>query len=324
MKFDFSTARIHCSAIGYLMSGQSKSPLRLWEKAVAKKGEWQAKYDALDDRKRGMKTGLTMLEKMDVLDTEIAELEPLKDTVTLSRTAKSYLKRYYAFLKYGKWSASLEKGNKYTAKGKLAEADSIELLSKLDGVPLKKNDTRLQSQFLTGEIDVYVGEDILAADYIYDVKTSWDIETFVANLGKDLYSNYWWQMQGYFSLSAAPAGEVSYCLVDTPESILAEEKYKLFRRLNVTTEDDPVYKLAEAEMVNNMTFSDMPIEDRRLKFVVQRDDEAILKVYQKVIAAREYLAEIQDLHEIGVYDAKKPVEQKELEDSEEETIFESN
>jgi hypothetical protein len=301
---DFSSAKIHCSIIGFLMcDGREKTPQQLYGDAIQSRDGWQAKYDALTDKLKGMKTGQNIQAKIDAWEDKLAELEPRKDEDALPGTAKSYLKKYYAYLKYGKWSAVLDKGNKYTNKGKLAENDSIDLLSFLDKVELKKNETRLENGFLTGIPDIIVG-DMLNASYIYDAKTSWDVETFFDNLDKDLSSLYWWQIQGYMALTNCQRGEVSYCLVNTPDVLLEGEKYALLRRFDVVTEEAPEFKVAYKELVNNMTFDDIPIEHRRLKFTIERDEEAIQRVYKRVKLARKYMQRLQDMHMNGVFDAK--------------------
>jgi hypothetical protein len=313
IKKDFSAALMHCSTIAYFMSkGKEKTPRQLWEEACEKLAEWQAKWDKMDDRLRGMANGKKAAIRIQECAEKVRELEPFKDEEPLSKTAKSYLKKYYAYLKYGKWSASLDKGNKYVNKGKLGEPDSIKLCSFLDDRPYIKNETRFDDEFLTGEPDVirFDGE----CPYIIDVKTSWDIETFMDPLGEDLTPLYWWQLQGYFALTGAKSGEVSYCLVDTPEPVMNGEKYALSRRLNGATDENPEYKAAEAILINNMTFSDMSHADRRIRFTVERDEEAIAKIYQRVAKCREYLAEIQDLHAIGTFAAKKTEELAEVEE----------
>lgn len=321
---DFSSALMHCSTIAYFMyEGRCKTPRQMYEDTIQSRDVWQAKYDAMTERLQGMKTGQKALAKISELNSKIQELEPIKDELPLSKTAKSYLKKYYAFLKYGKWSAALDKGNKYTNKGNLAEGDSIELLSKLDGIPLEKNEIRAQNDFLTGIPDVFIGESIYQAEYVYDTKTSWDIETFIDNLGKDLNPLYWWQMQGYLALTGAKRGEVSYCLVNTPEVLLEGEKYALLRRFDVVTEEAPEFKIAYNELLNNMTFDDMPIQDKRLKFIVERDDEAIQRIYKRVEKCREYMNEIQELHSIGVFNAKQVKAEENLDDTEDETIFDA-
>lgn len=310
---DFSKSLMHCSTIAYFMQpGKDKSPRQLWEEACIKLQEWQNKWDAMDDRLRGMANGKKTAKRIEELRSKVEELEKNKDDEPLSRTAKSYLKRYYAYLKYGKWSASLEKGNKYTNKGKLGEPKSIELISFLDDRAYYKNPERFDDEELTGEPDII--HFTLDGVYIIDVKTSWDIETFMDVLGKDLNPLYWWQMQGYFALTDAQRGEVSYCLVNTPEPILNQEKYSLSRRMDIVTEEDPEYKKAAETLVNNMTFDNIPHKERRIKFIVERDDEAIAKIRKTVVKCREYMAEIETLHIKGEFAAKSQDEVGELEE----------
>lgn len=313
---DFSKSLMHCSTLAYFMQpGKEKTPRQLWEEACEKRDEWASKYASVKPHLLDRATGLRAKANLDKFTQKAEELEPFKDTEPLSKTAKSYLKKYYAYLKYGKWSASLDKGNKYTNKGKLGEPKSIELISMLDNWQYYKNQERFDDDFLTGEPDIIH----FAPDgvYIIDVKTSWDIETFMDVLGSDLSPLYWWQMQGYFALTDAQKGEVSYCLVDTPESILLKEKYYLAERLNasIDTSTDMEYLRQEKELVNNMTFSDIPHKERRIKFTVERDDEAIDKIRKTVIKCREYLAEIEALHLKGVFPSKSKEEIGEMDEA---------
>lgn len=302
---DFSKSLMHCSIIAFLMSeGREKTPYQIWEDCAADLEKWRQKYEAMTDRLKGMANGLKAQKKIEELTEKEALLSLSKDEQPLSATAKSYLKKYYAFLKYGKWSASLDKGNKYTNKGKLGEQASIELVSFLDDQQYRKNEVRLTNEYLTGEPDVIHIVNEGADLYIIDVKSSWDIETFMDNLGKDLNPLYWWQLMAYFALTGASSGEVSYCLVDTPEVILNQEKNWLFSRMNAATNLNPEYMEAERVLISNMTFSDIPQKDRRIKFTVERDEEAIAKMYKRIEKAREYLAEIQELHAIGTFKAK--------------------
>lgn len=309
---------MHCSTIAYFMQpGNERTPRQLWEDACEGLANAQKKYDDLTNKLKGMKTGANWQVKIAEWKEKVDELAVNRNEEPLSKTAKSYLKRYYAYLKYGKWSASLDKGNKYTNKGKLAEPESIALCSFLDDRPYFKNPERFDDEFLTGEPDIiyFAPEGV----YIIDVKTSWDIETFVDCLGKDLTPLYWWQIQGYMALIGAKSGEVSYCLVDTPPTILEQEKYNLARRMNpaIDVSVDAAYLEAERELVNNMTFStDMPHKDRRIKFTVERDDEAIERIYKRIPKCREYLAEIEAMHLKGVFDAKSEKDDSINEDSE--------
>ena len=66
--------------------------------------------------------------------------------------------------------------------------------------------------------------------------------------------------------------------------------------MNVATDHNPEYLMACEQLVNNMTFDDMPIEDRRIKFIVEKDDDEFERVYKRVKLCREYLTEIENLH----------------------------
>lgn len=287
-------------------AGKGKSNMQKWQDAYAKQVEFEGKYAQMEDRLKDMKSGAKLLQTIEDWKAKALALEAVKDSEPLSETAKSHLKKLYGYQKYGKWCAATDKGTKYTNKGTIAENDSLALLSKVKGINLVKNDERLNNDFLTGIPDAFIGESIYKAGYIIDVKTSWDIETFLVNLGRPLYSLYWWQIQGYLAITGAQVGEVAYCLVNTPQSLINNEIYKLKDRMDVVTDQDPKFLAKEMELINNLMFDDIPEQDRILRFLVERDDEAIQKVYNRVEKCREYLIEIEQLHSEGVFLAKEP------------------
>lgn len=309
--FDFSKALIHCSAVYYILApGKEKTPKQKYEYMKIVLDEEMQKYDDMGDRKQGMTNGLKKAAKIAGLEYELNKLEATKHIDPLPTTAKSYLKRVYGELKYGKKTAYKEKGNKYTNKGKLAEADSLKLISDLDGIEYKKNEIRIDNEFLSGIPDTFIGKDIYNAEYIPDVKSSWDWDTFSDSLDKDLNPLYWWQIQGYLALTGASAGEVSYCLISMPESLLMDEIRLLEGRLQKTMNLIDVtitkeYKESALALVNNLTFDNIPPKDRRQKFEVKRNDDAINKIYETIPKCREYLQELQEKHLMGVFSDKE-------------------
>lgn len=308
---DFSNTNIHCSSISAIVNGGKKLTLKKkYEKSVNFVNYWQTKYDAIEESKRNQKAAINALAKLEFHKGNVIALEPFKNDEPLSEGAKSHLKKVYGYAKYGKWCAVGDKGTKYTNKGLLAEKESIDLIGRSRGIQLLKNEERVFNEFLTGIPDIFLGESLQKAEYIIDVKTSWDIETFLDNLGKPLDNQYWWQIQGYMAITGAKLGEVAYCLVNTPESILNGEKYRLKERMDAVTDIDPIYLEAEKKLINNMTFDDIAEKDRIIRFLVERDDEAIEKVYKKVTECRKYLVEIEEMHNQGVFLAKEPVEEE--------------
>lgn len=298
---DFSKMKVRCHAIGQIMSESTrKSPMQCYLDAIAELAAEEAKYEAMP--KKDGKLAQNKQEKIMKVKAQVAELEKVKNDDPLSEGCKTYLTKLYGYEKYRKWSANKDKGNKFTIKGKLVEDDSIDLLCRLDKKMLRKNELRIENDYLNGIPDLFEGENVYESVHVIDVKSSWDIETFLENLGKPLNKAYWWQIQGYMALSGAMHGEISYCLVNTPDSILNDEKYRLFRAMNPLTEEDPAYKVAAAILENNLTFDDMPMSDRRIKFYVDRDEEAIQKVYSRVQKCREWMPEIEKMHNSWQFD----------------------
>ncbi|HTQ65347.1 MAG TPA: hypothetical protein VMI12_11140 [Puia sp.] len=215
----------------------------------------------------------------------------------VSEGAKTFLKKYYAEVKYGKRSLWSEKGNKFTRKGKDSEQDSIDLVSKLENIPLYKNDDMFENDFIVGVPDILIGSLPMQPEmYVIDIKTSWDAGTFFEKLDSKLDLGYWWQLQGYMWLTGASEGEVSYCLVNTPEETIQNELYGMAIRMNSITQETAEFRLAEAKLRFNMTFDDIPEEERRIKIPVIRDESAIDRIKEIVPKCREYLAELQNSH----------------------------
>jgi hypothetical protein len=219
------------------------------------------------------------------------------DKRELSQTAKTYLKEVYGEFKYGRRE---DFSSKYTEKGNLSEEACITMLSRLDKKLYKKNEERLENAFLTGIPDIFEGELIREAEYIIDNKSSWSLRTFLAVLMEKLDRDYWSQIHGYFDLTGASKGEVSYCLVDCPENILQEEKMwllnRMVSRLQAATEFSPAYMEAAAELERLHRFDDIPIQERRIKFEVVREQTFIDSVHEKVKKARIWLAEFEAFH----------------------------
>lgn len=216
-----------------------------------------------------------------------------KDNGELSETCKGYLVDAYILAKYDR---TKEIEAKQLAKGRLAENDSITLFSILDGRLYNKNTERISNDLITGIPDLYDTEDIYDANEIIDIKSCWDIFSFLPNVLSPENKMYYWQLQGYMALTGAKIGTIAYCLVNTPDSIVEGEKYNLLRRLDVATEEAPEYKEQVKSLIKNRYFDDIPMDERLLTFSIERNDDDIEKIYEKVPKCREFLVELQENH----------------------------
>jgi len=216
-----------------------------------------------------------------------------KEAGELSKTAKTHLKSIYIKEKYGRTKDIVTKPMQ---KGIEVEEDSITLLSRVLKKMLYKNEERLSNNFITGLPDIFEGESIRNADSITDIKSSYDLFSFMSNVGETLDSTYYYQLQGYMALSGAKIAYIAYCLVDTPTSIIESEKYRLLKSMDVISEDSPEFIKEAMKIEKNMTFGDIPKEEKVLLFEVHRDQDVINKIAEKVTKARKFLSYFEQLH----------------------------
>ena len=172
---DFNKFKCRCSAIGKIMSN-SRSSAPLTEKQQQRL------------RELAYKLVLTENQKIELAELKLKE-ERSKDVV-LSDTCISYLMEWYALNVYGKKSIQKEFDIVYTKKGKLVEGDSLLLLSVVEGEIYQKNTERVENDYLSGEPDTYVGETIMSARKIIDIKSSFDYPIFLDKINKSLDKDY--------------------------------------------------------------------------------------------------------------------------------------
>lgn len=210
-----------------------------------------------------------------------------KEAGVLSKTAQKHLIEVYIAEKYGR---KRDIQTKQMKKGIEAEQDSIDLLSMYLKLPFSKNEERFKNDFITGLPDIING------DTIIDIKSSYDLWTFLGNISDKLDNLYYWQMQSYMWLTGTKNATIAYCLVNTPESIIQQEKYYLLKKMDVISEESPEFIKEAMKIEFNMTFDDISINERILTFNVSRSEDDILRIENKVIKARTFLQELEQTH----------------------------
>lgn len=224
--------------------------------------------------------------------------DPRTKGETLSETTKTHLIDVYVSNKYGR---NEDIQNRYVEKGLAVEEDSITLYSRIKKSFFKKNEEHLHNNWIKGTPDLFTGESIKTAETIIDIKSSWDLYTFMRVLTKEINKMYYWQLQGYMDLTGAKSAKLAYCLVDTPEPMIEYEKYLLGRRMGII---DPagndLYEQGCEELERSMTFSDISLEEKLIEFTIERNDVDILKMHSRVEECRKWLNQFETTRFPGV------------------------
>ena len=216
-----------------------------------------------------------------------------KEAGELSKTCQNELIKIYNQVKYGR---KQDITTKQMDKGVIQEPVSIDLLCKVDGKLYFKNEEHLENEWFSGHPDCFVGDNIENADEVLDIKTSWDIHTFMPKLIEGIDKSYEAQLNVYYDLVGASGGFIAYCLVSAPEIILEKEKYHLLRNMDVISEESPEYLSAAADLEKEMTFDDIDPRERVIKIEVPKNEELIQKMKDKVPILRKWLQEFHQKH----------------------------
>jgi hypothetical protein len=210
-----------------------------------------------------------------------------KDRGDLSETAKAHLVELYVEHRYGRIKMD---DSKYMDKGRRVEEDAITLYSRYSKTFFRKNSERLYDDYISGEPDIFTGEHVRKADLVVDTKAPYDLFTFTTSRHKPINKDYYWQLQGYGILTGAKELRLVYCLVDTPDELIEDEKRRLAYDMHVIDSmHSPEYIEACKQIDINSKFADIPLEERVFVQPIVRDPEAINVIYSKVEKCREWL-----------------------------------
>lgn len=216
-----------------------------------------------------------------------------KEAGNLSKTCQKELIKIYIQELYGR---KKDIKTKEMDKGTQAEEESITLASRVEKTLFIKNQERLENDWFTGHVDIFEGESITTAVSVWDIKTRWELESFMPKLVEDVEDSEYYQVQVYLDLTGAKCGGIMNTLVDCPINILMEEKRRLLFSMNVVSEESPEYLEAAAELERLLTFPDIDYRERVIKQEIKRDDNIIAKMKIKVPHMRQWLADFHVKH----------------------------
>ena len=272
------TFLVGCTSLGILMSGRSNE---ITEPQLAELEKLQNK-----------ETPLTYLQELR-LKILIAKRDGTAD-VPLSVQAKKYLLRRYSRFKYGKrYKIRTVSEMKFSAllKGKLTEKSAKELLSEIDECEYYAVKTAVKNDYLNGYLDVLDAPTVAESSRVIEIKNSFDIVGFMMTSEKELPKSIWYQAQGYMAITDKDICEVCFCLCDFPDFMIAEQRKIVFEAMCPdgveTVEFLNYWHTAEA----SMRFSDIPAKERIFSRLVRRDEDAIQKIYKRVLYCRKWLQE---------------------------------
>jgi hypothetical protein len=192
----------------------------------------------------------------------------------LSETTKSYLEELWIKEVYGNEKIIT---SKYMEKGTAVESDTLDLIAEVTGETYFKNSDFFENEYINGTPDV------VENGFILDVKSSWDIWTFMKVDERKAEKDYYYQLLGYMWLTGKTKSQLVYGLTDTPFWIEDREIDKL-KGLGII--DSPEQ---ERTARLNYRYSHVEKEKRIKRYHFDFNEELQKKLIERIQAAREYM-----------------------------------
>jgi hypothetical protein len=198
----------------------------------------------------------------------------------LSQTCISYVHEWIKDLPEFYGNNKIQQKSKYTDKGLLVEADSIDFTAKrLGWEKYEIHPPRAYNEFIEGQCDV------LRWDYVTDLKNSWDRKTFPLFYTEIPEKNYYAQLQGYMDIYERENAELIYTLMNAPEQLIEQEARRKMYELGLPELDEELYN----EFYEKMTFDHVPEWMKIKRFEIQKNRNYLGDVYKKVINIQGYI-----------------------------------
>ena len=226
-------------------------------------------------------------------------LKANKGKVVLGLDAIGYLMEVYSWetermIPVGKESIDVMQ----LRKGKIGEKEAGALLSEVDGVEYLQDKQRISNEFLSGEIDYYLGESVYKATNITDTKNAFDYPTFLKKIHNGIEPGQKEQLQGYGDITGAKDLYVANCLVSFTPEMIDDMKWKIIRKLNCATDESPEFREKWPDFERSMIFDTIATHKRVFKIKVEPFTEfEQQEIYDRVKYSREWLWKFDLEHE---------------------------
>jgi hypothetical protein len=322
-----------CSGLGKIMtSPQGKTNAQKYADALESLAKAEAELEKCSAT--ALKTREKLEAKIPKLKAEIVELEKVKDEILLSKTCRDYLKTMAIEIRYNRKKRIV---NKYVKKGLAVEEQSIELYSEFKGEALDNNKERLENEFFTGETDLNWLDSLGQVSKVTDIKSSYDIDSFEDNRDEDAKKDNRLQLLGYCDLHNCQSASVANVLTNNDYSLIMDEirretfnvkadelegfEVPLKRVIEIAKDNifdyvsfcefltdqygsEIVRILAKGEHSNEEaqemfnSFVEVELQDRVIEIEIDRDEDEINAIKERIKDCRKYLANKYNIHHV--------------------------
>jgi len=232
-----------------------------------------------------------MTEAMKLEYTGLIQKRDAPPVVELSDGAIEYLMEVYSWKRFGMIPVTKEAMEvAQLEKGKRVENDCKLLLEEVFNIEYKQFKERISNDYLSGEIDLYLGNNIFEATNVTDIKAAFDHPSFLKKINNGIGNGQREQVAGYCDITGATEGWIANCLVDNTAEDILEMKWKVAKKMQAITIESPDFLKEWEKWERSMIFSHISPNERVFRIPVELfTDFERQAVYDRVKFCREWL-----------------------------------
>lgn len=238
-------------------------------------------------------------EELQELESLIIKREELESTIKLSSSCIDYLLTVYQNKRYGARYKYLHEDDSIStspmSNGTRTEVDSLKMLSKVTGNKYYKYKNKISNGYLCGILDAIDGKTIKKANTVIEIKGVSTVKDILRRIGKPIEPKYYLQMQGYLSITGKKYAELTYCVMPVHETVVADQKRLFYKKYENVYEIDILNKVWKKKEIK-LRMDDIPINEKVLTYRIERNEEVINEIQNRVMDCRKWLSEFNDLH----------------------------
>lgn len=206
-------------------------------------------------------------------------------------TCLQYLMEVYAWETEGMISVGKEGFDTLAMiKGKKQEPLAKKLLEVYDGVVYNIHKERISNEFLTGELDLYLGESVYEATNVTDLKNAEDYVKFLRKVQNGVEPGQREQVATYCLITGATEGFIAHTCVDFPEEDIIEMQMKVVRKLNCISTESHEFLREWPKWERSMRVGHISPRKRVHKIPIELFSETEKQqIYDRVKVCREFL-----------------------------------
>lgn len=277
MSINWDEFKCRASAVNRMMAESRSNP-----QLTLNQVQWLKDYEARTK------------EPSENIKAEYARLMVIKSNqgkIILSDGYIQYLMEVYAWETEGMIAIGKEGLDTLAmSKGRKQEPVAKELLELVDGCLYKIHKERISNAYLSGEIDLYLGQSVYEAENVTDLKNAEDYVKFLRKVNNGIERGQREQVATYCDITTSPVGFIANTCVDFPEEDIVEMEMKLIRKLGCISTESPEFVAEWPKWERSMRVSHIAPAKRVYKIPVELFSESEKQsIYDKVKVGRDFL-----------------------------------